>query len=1152
MFTPEADRGKVAALSEPARAEVSTLSEPMRGTFVGRDLELRQLRDGLDAVADGRGRCFLIAGEPGIGKSRLVDELGILARQRQHPVLLGRGWEDAGAPPYWPWVQALRAYLRLTDVDALARELGSGASDVAQILPELRETFPDLPPPPDTRSESARFQLFDSTATFLRNATQGRPIVIVLEDLHAADTPSLLLLRFVASQLADMGLLLLATFRDVALVPDHPLTLAVSELKREPVAQLIALGGLPVGDARTLIGDATGVEPSEQLAAAVWRETGGNPLFIAEAMRLLGGAGKYPDASDPGALRIALPAGVREAIGRRIDGLGQEASALVRIGAALGPEFRVDVLRRVAGLSGDATFNLLDQAMREGLVLGVSGSLARYRFSHDLVREALYQAMPASQRVGLHRQILEVLEQQTADAPDQRLAELAHHASEAARAGAPADGASGQAPVTARAIDYARRAGDRAARSVAYEEAARLYRMALGVLDTVEPADEKLRAEILLSLGQANARAGDLVGSRAVFLEASEIAKRLGLATHLARAALGIGGRLPWARPGRDTLLIPLLQDALVMLGGGDVRLRVRLLARLACAWRSSPERREESAALSHQAVDLARGTGDLATLSYALGGGYWARWWPENSEERLAIAEEMLDVAERLGDAERLIDAHLMLFMTFAELNRMTDARAKLEDVSRLANDLRQPSQLWLGIAPRTLMALFDGDFDRAERALSRELEQTVAITLAADERSAAAFHVFLLRREQGRPSDAEPVTRRASEDFPWYPLHRAALACLLTGLGRLPEARALVEDLAADRFRVLARDNEWLLGASLTAEACHMVNDAEEAGVLYEQLAPFAGRHAIGQAEGSIGIVDRYLGLLCMTMGRLGEAERHLRAAVEANERLGSPPWAAHSRHDLARALVRAGQTSEADIQLREARAAADRLGMVALAAQIEALASDSAIATAGSADGAPRRGTFRREGDYWAVAFDGSEAMVRDGKGMHHLARLLAVPGRELHALDLAQGRAEGDAASARSRAGDDALAADPFAGAGPLLDAEAKTAYRARLNELDREIAAADEWNDPERAARARHEREQIVAELAGALGLGGRDRAGASGAERARVSVTRAIRLAMARLDSQAPQLGRHLSATVRTGTYCSYQPEPDINPEWEL
>src|SRR4051794_9085439 len=269
-----------------------------RSRFVGRERELDELLAALDETRAGRGRAVLIGGEPGIGKSRLADELTSRAEELSCRVLWGRSWEDAGTPAYWPWVQALRTLVRSTPRDELARYFASGAADVAQMLPELHTTFADLPVPMSTDSESARFQLFDSTTTLLRNAAADQPMLIVLDDLHAADTPSILLLRFLASQLGDMAVLVVGTYRDLELTPDHPLTLAVGEMARDRSTRLMMLGGLDSDAVSEYLSAATDIRPDGLTVAAVWRETSGNPLFVGEAVRLLKAEGRLHEVGD--------------------------------------------------------------------------------------------------------------------------------------------------------------------------------------------------------------------------------------------------------------------------------------------------------------------------------------------------------------------------------------------------------------------------------------------------------------------------------------------------------------------------------------------------------------------------------------------------------------------------------------------------------------------------------------------------------------------------------------------------------------------------------------------------------------------------------------------------------------------------------------
>lgn len=1118
--------------------------------FVGRERELGMLLDALEQAGAGRGCLFLIGGEPGIGKSRLADELATRARVGGAHVLWGRCWEGAGAPAYWPWIQALRAYLRAVDPAAARRHLAEGAADLAQMVPEISAIVPGLPAAaPD--SDAARFQLFDSTASFLRSIALERPIVLVLDDLHAGDTPSILLLRFLATQLSDMRIVVLGTYRNVELTAEHPLTAALAEVARQPATRIHALRGLRQDVVTRLIESATGVAPAARLAREMWRETSGNPLFLGEAARLLHSEQRLDEVVvGGGSLRLSVPAGVREVIARRVGQLAPATVQALTVGAALGPEFSTEVLRRIG--DGDAAdpLDVLDQALRAGLVAPVSGSTGRFRFSHDLFRESVYQEQSPAARVRLHRRIAETLEEMYSSMPDAHLAELAHHYFEAVHGG----GDTAAATLAEKARTYARRAADVAARALAYEEAARLYRMALAIVDGQPTRDDTARTELLLAVGDADARAGEIDSANRMFLEAADVARRTGDAAHLARAALGIGGRLPWARPGHNHALIQLLQEALVLLGGTDERLRVRLLSRLASAWRSSPDKQQQSDTLSRQAVEIARRLDDPATLSYALAARYWATWWPDNPGPRLQLATEMISVAEALSDGERLVDARLMLWLTYTESGQMTQAASEAEEIRRLGEELRQPAHRWLGVAPRALVALMEGEFELAERLIEHELAAGPPTTPARDNVSAATFHRFLLMTTMNRPADVEQEVRAAVDAFPWYPLHRAALCLLLLDLNREDEAHGIFGALARDDFSALYRDNEWLLGISITSEACARLADAAAAVILYEQLAPFAGRHAIGHAEGSVGAVDRYLGLLSAVIGRLDDADRHLTQAIAVNERMRARPWAAHSQRDLARVLRQRdapGDRDRASELERRALAAARQLGMVALTERLsghadEVTTADDAVPTRDPVNSSSA--IFRPEGEYWTVGFGDDSFRLRDAKGVRYLARLLAEPGRELLALDLAR---EPGAASARRPAVERDLRAADLGDAGAQLDGEAKAAYKGRLRDLQAELTEAEAWNDAERADRAREEIDFLARELARAVGLGGRDRAAGSASERARLSVTRAIRLAMARIADNSPALGAHLEATIRTGTYCAYRPDPRVAVAWE-
>jgi DNA-binding SARP family transcriptional activator len=533
---------KAILVQDPSLAPPAALTGPGEPTerpaarggpvFVGRQRELGELLQGLEDVISGRGRLFLITGEPGIGKSRLADELINHARARGACVLVGRCWEAGGAPAYWPWVQMIRAYAREANPESLRLELGAGAADVAQIVPELRELFPDLPEPVSPESEGARFRLFDSTTAFLRNAAAKRPLVLVLDDLQAADEPSLLLLKFVARELGESSVLLAAAYRDVDPLLRDPLTTALTELVREPITRTLHLTGLDEPNVASFIELTTARMPAQGLASAVYSETEGNPLFVGEIVRLLALEGRLEDPAGP----IGIPQSVKEVIGRRLRHLSAECNRILVLASVLGREFDLDVLERLSGSDRESLLEALDEATAARVVSDVPGAIARLRFAHELIRDVVYEALPRARRFQLHREVGEDLEALHEGALEPHLAELAHHFFEAVPGGD-----------ARKAITYAGRAGRHATDLLAYEEAVRLYEMALRLLPRDPKSKTAEHCELLIGLGDAQASAGDTRASKHTFREAAVLAQGHGLSQQLARAALGYGGKTIWA-----------------------------------------------------------------------------------------------------------------------------------------------------------------------------------------------------------------------------------------------------------------------------------------------------------------------------------------------------------------------------------------------------------------------------------------------------------------------------------------------------------------------------------------------------------------------------------------------------------------------------
>ena len=358
---------------ELAPAATSAQPDPAspqgRGAFVGRQAEVGELLSGLQDALAGRGALFLIAGEPGIGKSRLAEELVVRARARGARVLVGRCWEAGGAPAYWPWVQSLRSYVGEVDPEDLREELGMGAAELVQLLPELRERLAELPQPPSLDPETARFRLFDAVTGFLRRAAARRPLVLVLDDLHAADEPSLLLLQFVARSLTDSHLLVLAAYRDVDPNPCEPLVTMVAELTRERTTRRIALAGLGARDIDEFISVTTGFTPPAAVVATIHAQTEGNALFVDEVTRLL----IAENALDDDPVGVGIPQGIRDVIGRRMRRLSESCRETLVTASVLGREFSIGALAQMTGLEPREALEQLDEALAARAVSEVPG-----------------------------------------------------------------------------------------------------------------------------------------------------------------------------------------------------------------------------------------------------------------------------------------------------------------------------------------------------------------------------------------------------------------------------------------------------------------------------------------------------------------------------------------------------------------------------------------------------------------------------------------------------------------------------------------------------------------------------------------------------------------------------------------------------------
>jgi DNA-binding SARP family transcriptional activator/tetratricopeptide (TPR) repeat protein len=920
-------------LDLPARPE--TAADTAGSVFVGREPQLAELLAGLDEALAGRGRLFLLAGEPGIGKSRLAEQLAAQAKARGAEVLVGRCWEAGGAPAYWPWVQALRTYVRELDADVLRAQLGPGAAELAQLIPELRARLSDLPEPLAFDSETARFRLFDATTEFLRNASLQRPILLLLDDLHAADAPSLLLLQFLVRELGETRVLLVAVYRDVAPIPGQTLMETLAAVIAEPVTRRLTLDGLSAAEVGEYV-EATASEiASAELVEALHAETEGNPLFFGEMVRLLRVEGVSAESTTD--VRLGIPQSIRDVIARRLSHLSEECNRILVLASVIGREFGLEALARMGGTSEEELLDTLDEAMAARVVSGGLAGTARLRFSHVLIRDTLYEGLTSARRVRLHRLLVDALETLYGDEPGPHLTELAHHSI----AGRDLE----------KGLRYASRAGDRAQALLAYEEAARLYEMALDTLSLARPLNEQARCELLISLGQAKARAGDSLAARRAFFDAASIARRLNAPRELARAAAGYGGRFMWARAGRDDRLRPLLEEGLAALPAEEVELRAMLLSRLAGVLRDEHSR-DHRDRLSREAVELARRTGNPTALAHALDGRLAAISAPDTIAECLALVRELREVAERIADPERVANALDHKRTRYVMVGDLREAEAALETEAHLFTELRQPGQQWQVYSARAMFALAAGRLAEAEELISQ------AFALGEAALPDVAIPVYRLqchglRDLQGRLPEVAPAIRDLVTEYPTRPVFRCVLGHVHAKLGHPAEARQAFDYFARDHFAALPFDQEWLYGVSLLAETADLLGDSVSSAVLYRLLVPWAAFSAADHPEGFRGSAARYLGMLATIGKRWDDAELHFEDALAMNASMGARPWLAHTEHDYARMLrARDGQGDRERAQelLNRALETYRALGMDTYAAAAAALAKQVGVNTSG----------------------------------------------------------------------------------------------------------------------------------------------------------------------------------------------------------
>jgi DNA-binding CsgD family transcriptional regulator/tetratricopeptide (TPR) repeat protein len=709
-------------------------------------------------------------------------------------------------------------------------------------------------------------------------------------------------------------------------------------LRREDIDRFMAL--------------ATGIAPPQAILEAVYRQTEGNPLFITEVVRLLvqegilthEGISKFhmlsgatrgpvlPESEQD--VRVRIPDGVREVIGRRLNRLSERCIQTLTIAAVLGREFRLEELVcLVDDLPQEDVLAILEEAEQARIIEGLPGALGHCQFSHALIRETLYDELTAARQMRLHAQIARALEAHYRAYLEPHVARLAHHFF-----------AAGQMDEAGKAIDYAMQAGARAMAMLAYEEAVRYYEMALQRVERREPIDRACHCWLLIALGEAHTKAGEVSQAIEILRQAAERARQLGSPEALAYAAMGFE-EATW-RPGLPGgAAVHLLEMALEALGEQDSVLRARVLSSLARALVFAGTQ-ERGMVVGRAAIEMARRIGDISALLVALKAVLHTVMGPEWLHERLAYATEMLHIAQQTRETEKAIQGYFWRIICLLEVGDISTVTTEVEALAQLSEELKQPFYQYLALTLRTMRLLLEGKWQAAEQMAYQSL--VVGRRLQGqDPAGTFGIQMFTIRREQGRLREIEPVLRSFVQRHALASAWRPGLALLYSELGLEQEARDVFESLAADDFAGIPRDALWASCIAYLAEVCAFLHDAPRAATLYQRLLPYAQRSILaGGHTACLGSASHYLGLLAATMCRWQEAETHFQDALEMHTRMGAKPCLAHTQYEYARLLLTRrsaantytqAHTDKAVSLLHESQHTSHALGMHTLEARV-----------------------------------------------------------------------------------------------------------------------------------------------------------------------------------------------------------------------
>ncbi len=862
-----------------------------RTPFVGRDAEMAKLKAKLSEARAGRGGLVMLVGEPGIGKSRMIEEFTESARADGAAVLFGACFEGEWSPPYAPFVEAIANYVKTAEPVQLRADLGYGAAPIARLVPALREILPDTPEPAPLQPDEERFRLLDAVSQLLVAISNRQPVVLVLDDLHWAERGTIAMMRHVARFAPKHQTLILGAYRDVELDRQHPLADALSQLRREVEYERIALKGLNEEQIGAWLVAMTEHEVPEQFVHAISEETDGNPFFIREVLIHLADEGKIFQqdgrwTSNVSVEEMGIPEGVRQVIGRRLSRLPDSANKLLTAAAGFNGPFRLDIAAAAAGIDEDTALDAIDAALESQLVRA-SSNTEIFEFTHALIRHTLYGELSPPRQVRLHRQIAEAMERVYGARAPEHAPELAYQFHRSAGL-----------PGTERGVEYALAAADAAEDAAAWDEAAAFLQMATELFADGDVRQPRTLGRLSIAFGWAlrfeqavetATRAADGIAEREGANAAGDF---------LAEAAWGLVGAGDmvgsWKLAEKGVPLKSELHDA------AWARLRSLDLVRLEAADPSyvgipvmTPERRE-----IRDILDIGSGLLAFAALSSRAEAEDQARRYRDESGTLEARFSAAVVTVFLLGDARGGKELWTGIAEEAERSGRIVTAAESCAGAARSCIALARFGDADQWVARGALLARRVGARSRADFLLTAARYEHAVMTGDGWERLFA--------------ETAETALQPEAQDRWAFAATRAGVSRGLAWMGQAEPAIAQIAELVAPLDLASGSDLNYGFIVCSAAEALWLLDRRDHLDTVERNL-----REKVVEPDFRYINVDGCLSLarLCALQGRHEEAIEWFAKARTVLDEQGARPLRAITDYDEALMYVRRGAEGDAD---------------------------------------------------------------------------------------------------------------------------------------------------------------------------------------------------------------------------------------------